>query len=122
MSEQIEGTTINVFQGDSATIPFVELPENSVVYFAVRDKKTNNLMFDEIRGIVDSNGNLDVEISKEILDKIPVNLTDKYTSYYYGLKMVDELTGKEDTILLGDNPVFGENYLFNVYRKKVEGE
>ena len=122
MSELIEGTTINVFQGDSVTIPFVEFPENSVVYFAVRDKKTNNLMFDEIRGIVDNNGNIDIEISKETLDKIPVNLNDKYTSYYYGLKKVDEETGKEDTILLGDNPVFGENYLFNVYRKKVEGE
>lgn len=122
MSEEIDGTTINVFQGDSAKVTFVELPPNIIVYFAVRDKKTNDLIFDEIKGLVDENGTVDIEIDKEILDNVKVNLNDKFTSYYYGLKKVDEETGKEDTILLGDNPVFGENYLFNVYRKKVEGE
>lgn len=122
MSEFIEGTTINVFQGDDISIHYTDLPPNITVYFAVRDKKTNDLMFDEIKNTTDENGEVDIVIEKEILDKIPVNLNDKYTSYFHGLKKVDEETGKEDTILLGDNPTFGENYLFNVYRKKVEGE
>lgn len=122
MSVEIEGTTIYTFQGDSATIPFIELPKGALIYMAIRNRKTNELVIPEIYNTVDENGNIDFELTKEMLDKIPVNLNEKYTSYYYGLKEVDKTTGAENTVLLGDNPKFGENYLFNVYRKKAEGE
>ena len=121
MSTDIEKTTIITYQGDTCKFTFTNLEEGMVVYLSVRDKKTNQIVFDEIRGIVDNIGEVEFELTPEMTNKFIVKPLEGVNTYYYGLKQVDEVTGEENTILLGDNPKFSDKYYFKVYLKKSEG-
>lgn len=121
MSTEIEKTTIITYQGDTCKFTFTNLDEGMVVYFSVRDKKTNQIVFDEIRQVVDSMGEASFELTPEMTNKFIVKPLEGVNIYYYGLKQVDETTGEENTILLGDNPKFSDKYFLKVYLKKSEG-
>ena len=121
MSSDIEKTTIITFVGDTCEITFTDLEEGMVIYFGVRDKKNNQPVFDEIREVVDSNGEVTFTITPEMSNKFVVKPLEGVNTYYYGIKEVDEETGEENTILLGDNPKFSDKYLIKVYLKKAEG-
>lgn len=121
MSISIDGTTISIFQGDSGSITFTDLDEGMVIYFAVRDKRNNTLVFDEIREIVNEFGEVTFDLTSEMTDLFTVKLTEKYATYYYGIKQVDEDTGEENTVFLGDNENYGDKYTIKVFPKKVEG-
>jgi len=129
MSSIVDKTTIYSYQGDDAFVYFKleQLGEGDLIYFDIRDRKTNkSVLEEELKSRVDENHFVKFEITHEMLDKIPVKLSENATKYYYGIKRVDEETGQEDTILLKENEnadvKFGENYLFILYRKKAEGE
>ena len=120
MSIKIEGTTIKIYQGDSGTIQFEGLPASALIYMAVKDKK-NNTILPEMKDRADENGNISFEITAEMSDKFDVDLTQEYTTYYYGIKRVNLDTLEEDTVFLGDKPRYGDKYEIKVYPKKVEG-
>ena len=117
MSQQINNTTITTFKGDTCKITFTDLDEGMVIYFSVRDKQTNENVFDELRGVVDSIGEVTFTITPEMSNKFEVEPSEGFNMYYYGLKQVDEETGEENTILLGDNPKFCDKYFIRVMLK-----
>lgn len=121
MSVEIDGTTIRTFVGDSCTIVFTGLLEGMVIYLGVRDMRTNEPVFDEIKSVVDKEGEVTFTIPPEYTNKFKVKPQEMMASYYYGIKQVDEEAGEENTILLGGKPVFGNNYILKAYIKKVEG-
>lgn len=120
MSIKVQGTIINIYQGDSGKVTFTGLEEGMHIYFAIRDKE-NNLVLPEKDNYVDVNGDVDFEILAEESDEFDVDIDEGFTTYYYGIKQVDDETGEENTIFLGERPHFGDKYLFRVYLKKVEG-
>lgn len=121
MSISIDGTTISIYQGDSGSITFTDLEEGMVIYFGVRDKKNNTPVFEEIRGVVDSKGEVTFDLTAEMTDLFNVKISEKFATYYYGIKQVDEITGEENTVFLGDKECYGTKYIMKVYPKKVEG-
>lgn len=121
MSVNVDNTTIITFRGDTCPVTFTDLEEGMVIYFSVRDKKTNELVFDELHGTVNSEGEITFTITPEMSNNFIVKPLEGVNVYYYGIKEVDETTGEENTILLGDNPKFSDKYLIKVYLKKAEG-
>lgn len=121
MSVDTNKTTIITFVGDTCKITFTGLEPDSLIYMGVRERKTNELVFDELHETVDSEGEITFTLDPEMTNKFVVKPLEKYNVYYYGIKQVDEVTGEENTILLGDNPKFSDNYLIMVYLKKAEG-
>ena len=121
MCVETSNTTIITFKGDTCPVTFTDLEEGMVIYFAVRDKKTNSLVFDELHDTVNSEGEITFTITPEMSNEFEVKPSEGYNTYYYGIKQVDEITGEENTILLGDNPKFSDKYLIKVYLKKAEG-
>lgn len=121
MSTEVNDTTIVTFQGDTCTVTFTGLEEGHLIGFEVRDKKNNHPVFDELRGLVDGEGEVTFTITPEMSNKFEVKPSEGYNTYFYGLKEIIELTGEENTILLGNNPKFSDKYYIRVYLKKVEG-
>lgn len=121
MSVDINETTIITFKGDTCPVTFTDLEEGKIIYFGVRDKKTNELVFQELHETVDSEGEVTFEMTPEMTNQFVVKPLEGYNIYYYGIKEVNEETGEENTILLGNNPKFSDKYLIKVYLKKVEG-
>lgn len=123
MSSEIEATTIITYQGDTCEITFTGLNDliGETIGFEVRDRKTNEPIFDELRQVVNSEGEVTFTITPEMSNKYKIKSGETYNVYPYGIKQINLETGEENTILLGDNPKFGEQYLIKVYLKKVEG-
>ena len=121
MSVETNDTTIITFVGDTCSVTFTDLEPDMVIYLGVRDKKNNEPVFDDIREVVDSEGEATFTMTPEMTNKFIVKPSESYNYYYYGIKQVDEETGEENTILLGDNPKFSDKYLIKVYLKKAEG-
>ena len=123
MSEETKDTTIETYKGDTCSVTFGGLEEGLVIYFSVRDTKNNELVFEEIRGVVDDEGTITFVLTPELTNKFYVQQATGVNYYYYGLKQVDEETGEENTILVGDsdNPRFGERYVLRVFQKQAEG-
>lgn len=121
MAIKVTGTTINIYQGDSGSVIFTGLEEGMHIYFAIRDKENNLVIPQEKDAYVDVNGDVEFKLTAEETDNIFVDINKIYTVYYYGIKEVDDETGEENTVFLGEHPCFGDKYLVKVYLKKVEG-
>lgn len=121
MSSDIDKTTIITFVGDTCEVTFTGLEPDSVIYMGVRNKKTNAPVFAELREVVNNEGEVTFTLTPEMTNKFVVKPLEGVEIYLYGIKQVDEDTGEENTILLGDNPHFGDKYLIKVYLKKAEG-
>lgn len=121
MSTDVNETTIITFQGDTCAVTFTGLEEGHLIGFEVRDKKNNRPVFDELRQSVNQDGEVTFTITPEMSNHFEVKPSEGYNTYFYGLKDIVELTGEENTILLGDNPRFSDKYFIKVYLKKVEG-
>ena len=123
MSTEIDKTTVETFVGDTCEITIENLNDiiGETLYLGVRDRKNNEPVFDEIPAIVNNNGEVTFTITPKDTNKFVVKPCEGVNYYYYGVKKVDENTGAEDTILLGDNPKMSDRYLIKVYLKKAEG-
>lgn len=121
MTREIDKTTIVTFQGDTCEVTFTDLEEGHLIAFEVRDKNTNNPVFKELREYVNSEGEVTFTITPRMSNRFVVKPLEGVSTYYYGIKDVNELTGEENTILLGDNPHFSDKYIIKVYIKKTEG-
>lgn len=121
MSKLIDGTTVITYQGDSFNLTFTDLEPGMKIYFGVRDKKYNQLAFDELSETVDSNGEVTFTVTSAMSNKLNVKSGEPCAIYYYGIKHVDTETDEENTIVLGDNTNFEDKYILKVLAKKVEG-
>lgn len=121
MTKLLSGTTVTTFLGDSFSLTFVDLTPGDTIKFGVRDKKYNKLVFDEKTQIVNEEGEVTFKVTAADSNKFTIRPDENCAIYYYGIKRIDDETGDEDTILLGEEGQFEENYILRVLRKKVEG-
>lgn len=117
---QADGTII-ARQGDSGKVYIdgVDTSKNYKVYFGVYDSKRKPVG-DEVP--VDSNcyAEVVIHIPPQVSDMWEVPKDDEYIDYYYGIKVCDEESNTEDTLILAGNEFDTENIL-RVYPKKVNG-
>lgn len=112
---------ITLVQGDSGqlTVNGLNTDKNYTLYLAIQDSKRNPIG-SEI--VVNSNGAESVifVLSPELTNLLTVKRRDESAEYYYGIKVCDESTDFEDTLLIGDSQI-GDVNTITVYPKKVEG-
>lgn len=112
---------ITLVQGDSGqlTVNGLNTDKNYTLYLAIQDSKRNPIG-SEI--VVNSNGAESVifVLSPELTNLLTVKRRDESAEYYYGIKVCDESTDFEDTLLIGDSDI-GDLNTITVYPKKVEG-
>lgn len=121
MTVDIDKTTIETYQGDTCSVTLTGLEEGMIVYFGVREITTNEPVFEEIRGVVDNEGEVTFTMTPDMTNDFNVPASAGVKTYYYGAKQVDEVSGEENTILLGNDPQVGDKYYLKVFIKQVEG-
>lgn len=112
---------ITLIQGDSGqlTINGLQTDKNYTVYFGIRDTKRNPIGTELS---VESNYNQSVifDLIPELTDLLTVKRSEEYATYYYGVKVCDEDSNFEDTLIIGNSDI-GDFNTITVYPKKVEG-
>ena len=120
MSRIIDGTTIVTYQGDTCYFGIKNLILGTKIYMSVRDKKYNQLVFPELLGTADEDGDILFEITPAMSNKLHVKSGEPFAIYYYGFKIVDPYTNEEHTIRI-KNTELGSKYKLKVYSKRAEG-
>jgi len=121
MTAIVNNTMISTFCGDSCPITFSGLEMGDKIAFEVRDSKNNQQVFETLTNVVNEDNEVTFEITPSMSNKLKVPIGEKFAIYWYGIKKIDESTGQEDTIFLGDSTSCADKYLLKVYPKKVEG-
>ena len=113
---------ISMIQGDSGliTIRGLNPNKNFTVYFAIQDKNRKPVG-SELS--VESNNESYVmfQLTGDYTDLLTVRKDESCAVYYYGLKICDSETQREDTLTVGSEEIGGVNTI-TVYPKKVEGD
>lgn len=113
---------ISMIQGDSGliTIRGLNPNKNFTVYFAVQDKNRKPVG-SELS--VESNNESYVifQLTGDYTDMFTVKKDEPFAVYYYGLKICDTETQREETLIVGSEEIGGVNTI-TVYPKKVEGD
>ena len=113
---------ISMIQGDSGliTIRGLNPNKNYTVYSAIQDINRNPVGAELF---VSSNNSPDVifQLTGDYTDLLTVKKNEPCAIYYYGLKICDETTQREDTLIVGSDEIGGINTI-TVYPKKVEGD
>ena len=112
---------ISLIQGDSGiiTIRGLNPDKNFSVYFCIRDKNRKPIG-DEL--VVSSNYSSSVVfiLSGEYTNQLTVKKDEPYAVYYYGIKICDSESQRENTLLIASGDMGSENTI-TVYPIKVEG-
>ena len=117
---------IKIIQGDTGSIVVDGIPTNKnyKVYLAIR-KKDRTLVTPELELDSDMKDFVEFEITKEISTLLEVPSNAMCQIYYWGVKLCDPDTGKEDTMRIGecccDGGYFGKWNRIYAYPKIVEG-
>lgn len=113
---------ISMIQGDSGliTIRGLNPNKNFTVYFAVQDKNRKPVG-SELS--VESNNESYVifQLTGDYTDMFTVKKDEPFAVYYYGLKICDPETQREETLIVGSEEI-GRVNTITVYPKKVEGD
>ncbi len=113
---------ISMIQGDSGliTIRGLNPNKNFTVYFAVQDKNRKPVG-SELS--VESNNESYVifQLTGDYTDLFAVKKDEPCAVYYYGLKICDSETQREETLIVGSEEIGAVNTI-TVYPKKVEGD
>lgn len=113
---------ISMVQGDSGliTIRGLNPNKNFTVYFAIQDENRKPVG-EELS--VSSNNNTYVmfQLTGSFTDLLKVRKDEPFATYYYGLKICDENSQREDTLIIESNELGSLNTI-TVYPKKVEGD
>ena len=112
---------IFLIQGDSGklTVDGLNTDKNYRVYFAVQDKNRNTVG-NEI--MVNSNNSPFVvfQLTGEFTNLLKVDKKEGFAVYYYGIKVCDESSMLENTLVIASDDIGSVNTV-TVYPKKVEG-
>ena len=113
---------ISMIQGDSGliTIRGLNPNKNFTVYFAITDKNRNPVG-DELSVSNNNNSYVVFQLTPSYTDLLTVKKDELYAVYYYGLKVCDEDTQREETLMIASNEIGNLNTI-TVYPKKVEGD
>lgn len=112
---------ITLVQGDDGDITFDGIPtdRNYEVFFAIQDDKRRPIG-DEISVMSDNMPSVVISVPSTLTDLLTVKAGQETAEYYYGVKICDEATGLEDTMILGNNEI-GDLNTITVYPRKVKG-
>lgn len=113
---------ISMIQGDSGllTIRGLNPNKNFKVYFGIQDKNRNTVG-NELSVNSNNNSYVIFQLTGEYTDLLTVKKDEPFAVYYYGLKICDEATQREDTLIVASGEIGGLNTI-TVYPKKVEGD
>lgn len=116
-----ENGNITLIQGDSGEllIEGLNADQNYTVYMAVQDKNRKPIGT-ELQ--VQTNGRTSVVfvLTGDYTDLFKVEKNEKFSVYYYGIKVCSESARFEDTLIF-ENSDIGDLNTITVYPKKVEG-
>ena len=116
-----ENGNITLIQGDSGELLIEGLNSNQnyTVYMAVQDRNRKPIGT-ELQ--VQTNGRESVSfvLTGDYTDLFKVEKNEKFSVYYYGIKVCSESTRFEDTLIF-ENGDIGDLNTITVYPKKVEG-
>lgn len=112
---------ISMIQGDSGliTIRGLNPNKNFTVYFAVQDKNRKPVG-NELSVSSNNNSYVVFQLTADFTDLLSVKKDEQCAIYYYGLKICDEDSQREDTLIIASNEIGSLNTI-TVYPKKVEG-
>ena len=112
---------ISMIQGDSGiiTIRGLNPNKNFTVYFAIQDKNMKSIG-SELSVQSNNNSYVIFTLTGDYTDLLSVKKDESCAVYYYGLKICDEESQREDTLLVSSNEIGSLNTI-TVYPKKVEG-
>lgn len=112
---------ITLVQGDDGTVTFDGIPtdRNYTVFFAIQDDKRRPIG-DEVYVMSNNMSSVDISVPSSLTDLLTVKAGQETAEYYYGVKICDEDTGLEDTMILGNNEI-GDLNTITVYPRKVKG-
>ena len=113
---------ISMVQGDSGliTIRGLNPNKNFTVYFAIRDKNRKPVG-NELSVSNNNESYVIFKLTGDFTDLLTVKKDENYAIYYYGLKICDEDSQREDTLIVASDDIGGLNTI-TVYPKKVEGD
>jgi len=116
-----EDGNISMVQGDSGliTIRGLNPNKNFTVYFAIQDKDRNPVG-SELSVSSNNNSYVVFQLTGAFTDLLTVKKDETCAIYYYGLKICDASSQREDTLIVGSNEIGSVNTI-TVYPKKVEG-
>jgi len=116
-----ESGNITLIQGDSGQLTVSGIPtdKNYDVYLAIQDSKRKPIGT-EIHLESGSHESVIFTFIPELTNLLVVKKNDESTDYYYGVKICDEDSEFEDTLLIGDSQI-GDINTITVFPKKVEG-
>ncbi len=112
---------ITLIQGDSGTITVngIKTDKSYTVHFGIQDRKRRPVG-NEI--VVNSNGMSTVvfELTGNYTDLLTVDKNKNFEIYFYGVKICDEASNYENTLIFGNGGIGSLNTI-TVFPKKVEG-
>lgn len=116
-----EDGTILARQGDSGEIYIegVDIDKNYKVYFGVYDSKRKPVGR-EVYVYSNFSSEVVISVPSAVTNMWEVPKDEEFIEYYYGIKVCDEDTGMEKTLVLANCEFDAENILI-VYPRKVEG-
>lgn len=112
---------ISLIQGDSGTITISGLntDKNYTIYFAIQNKNRETVA-SELQVSSNHSSFVIFKLTAEYTDLLTVKKNEDFAIYYYGIKMCNEESQKEDTVLIGGSQIGDKNRII-VFPKKVEG-
>jgi hypothetical protein len=112
---------ITLVQGDDGDVTFDGIPtdRNYEVFFAIQDDKRRPIG-DEVSVMSNNMSSVVISVPSTLTDLLTVKAGQETAEYYYGVKICDENTGLEDTMILGNNEI-GDLNTITVYPRKVKG-
>ena len=116
-----EDGTILARQGDSGEVYIdgVETDKNYKVYFGVYDNKRKPVGR-EVYVYSNYSSEVVISVPSAVTNMWEVPKDEEFVEYYYGIKVCDEETSMEKTLVLANCEFDTENILI-VYPRKVEG-
>ena len=113
---------ISMYQGDSGliTIRGLNPNKNFTVYFAIQDKNRKPIG-NELAVNSNNNSYVIFQLLGDFTDLLTVKKDEQFATYYYGIKICEENSQREDTLTIGTNEMGNLNTI-TVYPKKVEGD
>lgn len=116
-----EDGTILARQGDSGEIYIdgVDIDKNYKVYFGVYDNKRKPVGR-EVYVYSNFSSEVVISVPSAVTNMWEVPKGEEFIEYYYGIKICDEETSMEKTLVLANCEFDTENILI-VYPRKVEG-